>query len=77
MNDQLHRLFLGAVAFAFVVTWVTLGFLDAFLATGACLLVVNAKALARVRPARKPKPKPVRRHAVAHELVPDEPSLVL
>lgn len=74
------RHFAGAVAFAFVVTWATVGAVDAILAAGACALVVNARTLAAwLRTLQRPAPKPRRapRRRVAYELVPDEPSLVL
>jgi hypothetical protein len=81
MTTSLRTYFSGALAFAFVVTWAALGLLDAFLATAACLTVVNARPLeARLRGLRglrTPKPARRRRPRVEYELVPDEPSLVL
>ena len=40
MDEQLHRYFMGLVAFAFVVTWTTLGLVTAVLAVVACTALV-------------------------------------
>lgn len=73
INDS-NRYFLAALAFAFVVTWATLGAGVAFLATAACAAVVYAPRLRR--PVVRRKAQPARRRPTPHELVPDDPSLV-
>jgi hypothetical protein len=83
---QLRRYFAGLVGFGFVVCWATGGLLTAVLATGACVVVVNAPGLLAKR--RKARPRAVRpRHVRARPLgeeipeslplVPDEPSLII
>ena len=75
MTAHGNRYFLGALAFATIVTWATVGLLVAFLAAAACGAVVYAPRLGR--PVASRKPRPARRRLTAYELVPDEPSLVL
>lgn len=76
MNDQLHRYFLGLVAFGFVVTWAAAGALVALLAAAACAAIVFSPRLRRAV-ARQSRPKPTRRRTTPYELVPDDPSLIL
>jgi hypothetical protein len=62
MQQQLHRFFLGAVGFGFVVVWATLGATDAVLAVLVCLAAANARLLlgVGVERAGRRKPKPAR-----------------
>ena len=91
MEQQLHRYFLGIVGFAFVVTWVTLGAIAAVAATIVCLIGANLHQLLprlagmQLRPPRAHRPqrtristRPLRaEHHRSHELVPDDPSLII
>lgn len=73
MTDDISRYFLAAFAFAFVVTWATLGALVAIVAAAVCLAVVLGPSARRpARGRRRPAP----RRTTASELVPDEPSLI-
>jgi hypothetical protein len=89
MEQQLHRYFCGGVAFAFVVTWVTLGATDAVVALLLCLAGTNFQQLLRLidatqlraRSPRRPQrsrlaARPLRAE-YAYELVPDDPSLII
>lgn len=87
MEQQLHRYFLGIVGFAFVVTWVTLGATAAVAAAVVCLAGANLQhLLPRIggtqrahRPRRtKLSSRPLHaEHRRSHELVPDDPSLII
>ena len=75
MADGFGRYFIGALAFAFVVTCATLGIVVAVLATASCCTIVFSRRLrppVATRPRKPSRPRPVR-----HELVPDDPSLIL
>jgi hypothetical protein len=75
-----HRYFVGAVAFAAVVTAATLGIVVTIVALAACGLAMHGnRLLPSVRTMSRPAPRrpPRRRSAdVLHRLIPDEPSLV-
>jgi hypothetical protein len=91
MEQQLRRYFLGAVAFAFVVGWVTLGATDAIVAALACTVATNAHRLLPQLGRSRRRSRPVRRERRSeltvrplraeddrpYQLVPDEPSLVI
>jgi hypothetical protein len=85
MEHRLHSFFLGALGFAFVVVWATLGATDAVLAVLACLAAANLHRLRespRRRPARERRPaistRPLRdEDDERHPLVPDDPSLII
>ena len=91
MEQQLHRYFLGLVGFAFVVTWATVGATDAIVATIVCLAGANLHQLLprldgrQLRSQRGHRPprarlsaRPLRaEHLHSHELVPDDPSLII
>jgi hypothetical protein len=89
MEQQLRRYFCGAVAFAFVVTWATLGATDAVVALLLCLAGTNLQQLMRLIDATQLRARSPRRpqrsrlaarplHAEsAYELVPDDPSLII
>jgi hypothetical protein len=93
MQQQLGRYFLGALVFAFVVAWATLGATTALAAATACLVAANLHRFAprtrRVdrRPRRireTPHPTITARPLDAEdddeefcELVPDDPSLII
>ncbi|MEN3341967.1 MAG: hypothetical protein V7644_1371 [Actinomycetota bacterium] len=91
MEQQLRRYFLGAVAFAFVVAWVTLGVTDAIVAALACSVAANLhRLLPQLGRSRRPS-RPARRERRSelsvrslrseddrpYQLVPDEPSLII
>ena len=89
MEQQLRRYFVGAVGFAFVLTWVTLGGTIAVVATIVCLagtrldrLVrpINSKERGSGHGARAKRSKLAARPLSAeggYDLVPDEPSLII
>jgi hypothetical protein len=81
VDEQLHRYFMGLIAFAFVVTWTTIGLVTAVLAVVACAaLVAGPQQLQRRRRPARPRPvraRPLMDEAESLPLVPDEPSLIL
>lgn len=89
MEQQLRRYFCGAIGFAFVVTWATLGVADAVVALVICLAGTNLHQLLRQIDARRLQSRRDRRpqrsrltarplHAEhGYDLVPDEPSLII
>jgi hypothetical protein len=84
MEHRPLNLFFGALGFAFVVVWATLGATDAVLAVLACLAAANVHRLGSA-PRRKPMHQ--RRPTITarrlhdederHPLVPDDPSLII
>jgi hypothetical protein len=91
MQQQLGRYFLGALAFAFVVAWATLGATTAVAAAASCLFAANLHRF--VPQARRVERRPRRPRATPRqtldvrplaaedeefcELVPDDPSLII
>jgi len=91
VEQQLRRYFVGMISFGFVVTWVAVGALAAFL--GAIVAVVTSIVLPSILDARRARRRAVHRRAArpravtsrpladegAEEfpLVPDEPSLII
>lgn len=82
MVEEVRRYFIGLTGFAFVMCWAVAGFLAAAGALALCAAVVwGPPALAHRRRSRRPRPARVRPLAEerrsGHDLVPDEPSLVV
>jgi amino acid transporter len=93
VEQQLRRYFIGIISFGFVVTWIAVGTVAAFLALLGMLLGMAAgPALRDVRRShrggrrrhvqRRAAPRVVTARAFADEdaelpLVPDEPSLII
>jgi hypothetical protein len=91
MEQQLRRYFFGVLGFAFIVTWTTLGATSAVVATVTCLAGANlhrllprtGKRQLRSERGRRVQPtkltaRPLRaEHVRAHQLVPEEPSLII
>lgn len=92
MEQQLRRYFIGIITFGFIVTWIALGTLTAFLALTATFVATTAAPALldrRVRHGRsrrpverRPAPRAVRTRPLVSEdaelpLVPDEPSLII
>lgn len=79
---EVRRYFIGLTGFAFVMCWATSGLLVALAALAVCVGIVSGPEIAsrRRRPSR---PRPVRVRPLAsergagHDLVPDDPSLVI
>jgi hypothetical protein len=66
VEQQLRRYFIGIISFAFIVTWVALGAITAFLAaltSVAAMVIVPAFLEARRRHHRSARPTPERRPA--------------
>lgn len=80
MEKQLRRYAVGAVGFAFVVTWATLGATTAVVATVVLVAGANVHRLAPgAARARRPAiaARPLRSERTRdRRLVPDDPSLV-
>lgn len=89
MEQQLRRYFAGAVGFAFVLTWATLGGTIAVVATIVCVAGTKLDRLVRPINGKERKSghsaranrstltaRPLRAEG-AHDLVPDEPSLII
>jgi hypothetical protein len=91
VEQQLRRYFIGIISFGFIVTWITVGTLTAFLGLLAAFVATRAPALldarrgqhggGRRQPQRRP-PRAVHTRPLAAEdvelpLVPDEPSLII
>lgn len=82
MVADVRRYFIGLTGFAFVMCWATAGLLVAIGALAVCLVIVlGPEASARRRRARRPRavrarPLVEERHG-EHQLVPDDPSLVI
>jgi hypothetical protein len=85
MEHLLRRIVLGALGFAFVLVWATLGATDAVLALVACLAGANIHRLGlapRRRVMRERRPaitaRPLRDEGdERHPLVPEDPSLII
>jgi hypothetical protein len=89
MEQHFRRYFFGAVGFAFVLTWATLGATDAIAAVIVCGAAMNADHLmqlinrAQTRPelGRRPRRSTLGARPLgaehAYQLVPDDPSLIL
>lgn len=92
MEQQLRRYFIGIVSFGFVVTWIAVGTLAAFLGVfatvvattiGPALVGRRADRGSRRKPVqRRPAPRTLTTRPLAAEdvelpLVPDEPSLII
>ena len=82
MVTEVRRYFIGLTAFAFVMCWATAGLLAAVGGLALCVAIVaGPEVAARRRSSRRPRPVRVRPLAAersdAHDLVPDDPSLVI
>ena len=93
MEQQLRRYFIGIISFGFIVTWVAVGTVAAFLALlGTIVALAAGPALLGMRGGRRRDHRPVRqrtrprtvtaRRLVDEDveelpLVPDEPSLII
>lgn len=89
MEHRLERYFFGALGFAFVVAWATLGATVAIFAAALCLVALNAQRLSslletsRRRASSRPRTRSISvrplqdEDAPAQQLVPDDPSLVI
>jgi hypothetical protein len=90
VEQQLRRYFVGMISFGFVVTWVAVGALAAFLGVTAAAATSMVPALLDARRARRRaahrragRPRVVTSRPLADEgpeelpLVPDEPSLII
>ena len=91
MEKQLRRYFVGMISFGFVVTWVAVGALAAFLGTATAVatsiviptLLDARRARRRTAHRRAVRPRVVTSRQLADEgpeelpLVPDEPSLII
>lgn len=82
MVEEVRRYFIGLTGFAFVVCWATLGLLVALGALATCLVIVLGPEVStrrrRARPPRTVRARPLaEERSPEHQLVPDDPSLVL
>jgi hypothetical protein len=91
VEKQLRRYFVGMISFGFVVTWVAVGALAAFLGTATAVaasilipgLLDARRARRRAAHRRAVRPRVVTSRPLADEgpeelpLVPDEPSLII
>lgn len=80
MTAETRRYFMGLIAFAFVICWATAGLLAAIAGLAACVATISGPdMLARRRRThgrRIVRARPVAEGREAHQLVPDDPSLV-
>ena len=82
MNADVRRYLVGLIGFAFVTCWATAGLPIAIAALALCVAIVSGPNLA-ARRRRRHRPRPVRARPIsdvspsAHQLVPDDPSLVI
>jgi hypothetical protein len=91
VEQQVRRYFVGMISFGFVVTWVGLGVLAAFLGVAAAVatsivvptLLDARRARRRAAHRRAVRPRVITSRPLADEgpeelpLVPDEPSLII